>query len=215
MNEFGRPDDHIRSRAKLSCVRLPLRARLVGVLRARLGGSVADLPPEEVPAARERSGRIQAGPAGRAIVGRHDRRVVPSESIRETDHENLAVYLSLSVGEVESALELDPAKGVEQGGAARRLTEVPRAELPPRHDAGAPGPVDRAVTIVAPVAALVGTLALLAVFVFWGASNSSDALPYFAVPGVLFAVAALLAYRAWSRPWTKSAAAQRHGPPAR
>jgi hypothetical protein len=56
-------------------------------------------------------------------------------------------------------------------------------------------------------------LALLAVFVFWGASNSSDALPYFAVPGVLFCVAGLLGYRAWSQPWTRNAAAQRHRPP--
>ncbi len=61
-------------------VRLPLRTRLLGALRTTLGGSVADLPPAEVPAARERSGRIQAGPAGRAVVGRHDRRVVTEDA---------------------------------------------------------------------------------------------------------------------------------------
>jgi hypothetical protein len=66
------------------------------------------------------------------------------------------------------------------------------------------------VTLVAPLAALFGTLALLGVFTFWGASNSSDALPYFAVPGVLYAVAAFLGYRAWAHPWTRGAAAQRH-----
>ena len=63
------------------------------------------------------------------------------------------------------------------------------------------------------MAALFGTLALLAVFVFWGSSNSPAALPYFAVPGVLLGVAAFLGYRAWSRPWARSAAAQRHPPP--
>jgi hypothetical protein len=42
----------------------------------------------------------------------------------------------------------------------------------------------------------VGLLALLAVFIFWGGSNSSAALPYFAVPGVLFAVSGALGYRA-------------------
>ncbi|HEU5243620.1 MAG TPA: hypothetical protein VFU33_04400 [Gaiellaceae bacterium] len=42
----------------------------------------------------------------------------------------------------------------------------------------------------------VGLVALLAVFVFWGGTNSSEALPYFAVPGVLFALAALVGYRA-------------------
>ena len=60
-------------------VRLPLRTRLLGALRSTLGGSVADLLPDEVPAARERSGRIQTGPAGRVIVGRHDRRVVTED----------------------------------------------------------------------------------------------------------------------------------------
>lgn len=49
---------------------------------------------------------------------------------------------------------------------------------------------------VASLAWAVGLLALLAVFVFWGGSNSPAALPYFAVPGVLFAVAGVFGYRA-------------------
>lgn len=47
------------------------------------------------------------------------------------------------------------------------------------------------------LAGAVGLIALLAVFVFWGGDNSSDALPYFAVPGVLFALSAALGYRVW------------------
>ncbi|MCD2193926.1 alpha/beta hydrolase [Actinomycetospora endophytica] len=54
------------------------------MLRTRLAGSVADLPPEQVPAARERAGRIQAGPAGRVIVGSHDRRVVTEDTVVTT-----------------------------------------------------------------------------------------------------------------------------------
>jgi hypothetical protein len=172
-------------------------------------------PVGKVFAVLEHEGRRWLGIEREHLPRRHDRRVVPFQEIHETDHENLAVHLSLSTAEVDAALELDPGKGVEQGGAARRVTEVPRAELPPRHDAGAPGPVDRLVTFAGPISALFGTLALLGVFVFWGGTNSSDALPYFAVPGVLFALAALLGYRAWSRPWTRAAAAQRHAPPAR
>lgn len=57
--------------------------------------------------------------------------------------------------------------------------------------------VTRTAPIVASLAAVIGQLALLAVFVFWGASNSSDALPYFAVPGVLFALSAALGFRMW------------------
>ena len=52
-------------------------------------------------------------------------------------------------------------------------------------------------SLVSSLAAVIRLLALLAVFVFWGASNSSDALPYFAVPGGLFALSAALGYRAW------------------
>ena len=158
-------------------------------------------PAGKVFAVLEHEGRRWLGIEREHLPGRHDRRVVPFEAIRETDHENLAVHLALSGEEIEDAPALDPGKGVEQGGAARRITRVPQSELPPRRGPGAPGPVDRATILAAPLAALFGTLALLAVFVFWGASNSPAALPYFAVPGVLFGLAAFLGYRAWSRPW--------------
>jgi hypothetical protein len=52
---------------------------------------------------------------------------------------------------------------------------------------------------VASLASLLGLLALLAVFIFWGAGNSSAAVPYFAVPGVLFAVSAVFGYLALRR----------------
>ena len=51
--------------------------------------------------------------------------------------------------------------------------------------------------VVASLASVLGMLALLAVFIFWGAGNSTAALPYFAVPGVLFALSAVCAYRLW------------------
>lgn len=54
----------------------------------------------------------------------------------------------------------------------------------------------RAAPHVASLAAVIGLLALLAVFIFWGASNSSDVLPYFAVPGVLFALSVVFGYQA-------------------
>ena len=50
--------------------------------------------------------------------------------------------------------------------------------------------------VVASLASTIGMLALLAVFIFWGGSNSADALPYFAVPGALFALSAVFGYRA-------------------
>jgi len=56
--------------------------------------------------------------------------------------------------------------------------------------------VTRSADYVASLAGAIGLLSLLAVFIFWGASNSSDALPYFAVPGVLFVLSAAAGYRA-------------------
>jgi hypothetical protein len=142
----------------------------------------------------------------------HDRRAVPFDAIADVDHENLAVHLSLPREELDEALELDPSKGVEEGGAARRVVDVPPGEQPRRLGAGAAGPVDRGTVIGAPVLALFGTIALLGVFVFWGTSRSSSALPFFAVPGALFLAAGVLALRAWTRPFTRDAAAQRHPP---
>jgi hypothetical protein len=143
------------------------------------------------------------------LPGRHDRRVVPFESVRETDHENFAVHLSLSAQEIDDALELDPDRGVKHGGTARRITLPPADELPLVHDADEPGPVDSMGNLGAPIAAVLGLLSLLAVFVFWGADRRSAALPFLAVPGVLFALAVLLGYRMWTRRWTRSARPQR------
>lgn len=56
--------------------------------------------------------------------------------------------------------------------------------------------MDSAAAVVASLASAIGMIALLAVFVFWGGTNSSDALPYFAVPGVLFALSVVCGYRA-------------------
>lgn len=51
--------------------------------------------------------------------------------------------------------------------------------------------------IVSGLAGILGTLALLAVFIFWGAPAGGDpsALPYFAVVGGLLAVSAVLGVR--------------------
>jgi hypothetical protein len=166
-------------------------------------------PVGQVFAVLEHEGRRWLGVEREHLPGRHDRRVVPFEDIRETDHENLAVHLALSGEEVRDALELDPDRGVKHGGDAQRITLAPADELPLRHDADDPGPVDSLSYLAGPIVAAVGLLSLLAVFVFWTAGRSSAALPYFAVPGALFAVAALLGYRSWSRRWTHPAPRRR------
>jgi hypothetical protein len=172
-------------------------------------------PVGKVFAVLEHEGRRWLGIEREPLPMRHDRRALPFDAIEDLDHENLAVHLSLPADQLDDALELDPAKGVEQGGAARRIVEVPAGEQPPALDVGAAGPVDRGTALAAALVALIGLVALLAVFVFWGASSSSSALPYFAVPGALLLLAGVLALRAWARPWTPDAAAERHRPPRR
>jgi hypothetical protein len=56
--------------------------------------------------------------------------------------------------------------------------------------------VARFAPYVASLASVLGLLALLSVFIFWGAGNSSNVLPYFAVPAVLFVLAAVFGYQA-------------------
>jgi len=69
----------------------------------------------------------------------------------------------------------------------------------PARGSAVPGRAERIAGFAATVAALLGTLALFAVFVFWGGSNSSSALPYFAVPGALLLLSVVLGYWAWLR----------------
>jgi hypothetical protein len=155
-------------------------------------------PVGKVFAVLDHEGRRWLGIEREPLPALHDRRVVAFEAIGETDHEHLAIHLSLGADELDSALELDPWSGVEEGGEARRVTSVPPDELPPRQSPTARGPADQPGVLVAGIVGAFGMLALLAVFIFW--SSSSAALPYFAVPGVLFGTALFLGYRAWSQP---------------
>jgi hypothetical protein len=160
-------------------------------------------PVGRVFAVLEHEGSRWLGIEREPLPTRSDRRVVPFEAIAELDHENTAVHLTLEPGEIESALELDPGNGVEQGGEAQRVTRIRLLELPPRRDRQPRDPVDRGLALGAGLLALFGVLALWAVFVLWGSRNASTALPLLAVPGLLFGAAAFLGYRARSQPWLR------------
>lgn len=73
-------------------------------------------PVGRVLAVLEHEGRRWLGIEREPLPTRHDRRVVPFETIAEIDHENVAVHLTLEPSEIEEALELDPENGVERGG---------------------------------------------------------------------------------------------------
>jgi hypothetical protein len=101
------------------------------------------------------------------LPGWSDRRAVPFEAIGETDHDNHSVHLALPAEAIEHGLQLDPKAGIERGGTARRVTDVPAEQLPPRRAPSARAAVDSTPIVASQLPALVGVLALLAVFVFW------------------------------------------------
>ena len=172
-------------------------------------------PAGKVFAVLERDGECYLGIEREHLPLAHDRRAVPLDAVAGTDHENLALHLSLSAEELDRALELDPGRGVEQGGDATRISDVPRAAVPPPRDAGAPGPVDRPQIVVAPLILICGLVTLLGAIALYGANPSTGRVYYFAIPVAFFVVSGIVAYRAWSLPWQREAAARRRHPPRR
>lgn len=172
-------------------------------------------PAGKVFAVLEREGRRWLGVERDHLPLRHDRRAVPFDAVRELDHENLAVHLALDAAGIDVALELDPERGSVDGGDARRLVVPPPGETPPRRDTGAPGPVDRPRSVVAPLLLICGALSLMGAMALYGADPSTIRLVWFAVPAAFFVLAGVTGYRAWALPWQRSAAAPTYRPPRR
>lgn len=158
-------------------------------------------PAGKVFAVLDHGGRRYLGIEREHLPLRHDRRAVPFEAVRDVDHEHLAVHLSLSGGALDEALELDPGRGVEQGGEARRVAETPPGETPPARDAGAPGPVDRPEVIVSAILLLCSVMTLFGAIALYNAKPDPIRIVWFAIPIVLLLASLAVAYRAWSTPW--------------
>ena len=132
---------------------------------------------------------------------RHDVRAVPWADVAGVDHDSLTVRLQLSEAAVADALELDPAKGVEDGDAdARRVTELPPELRRPGPTGDAAGPVDRAAIGGALGLGAAGLLALLSVVLVAQAVDGSWKFALFAVPALLLAAAGIVAYRVYRDP---------------
>ncbi len=138
----------------------------------------------------------------------HDRRAVPWDDVAELDHASLAVRLRLSAAELERALRLDPALAVEPDASsgesrssAKRVTELPPDSGPQVAAPESARPADRSLLYAATVGA--GLLAVLGMLgaVALVTAGSGDLIPFFLVPIVLGAVALLLGYRLWRRPY--------------
>ncbi|HET7568087.1 MAG TPA: hypothetical protein VFJ91_08865 [Gaiellaceae bacterium] len=152
----------------------------------------------------EHAGRRWLGIEREPWPVRHDRRAVLYEKIVEVDHENHAVHLSLDARELDESLELPAEKGVEQGGSARRVVDVPPDAMPRARDAGEPGPVDRPRVVVAPMLLISGTLTLMGAIALFGANPSPARLAWFAIPVAFFVLAAAVGLRSWALPWRRA-----------
>jgi hypothetical protein len=132
------------------------------------------------------------------------RRAVHWGAIERVDHDAVAVWLNLDTAGFErQALELDPARAVEQGEGdadARRVT-LPEAGSVPDAVAGNRGPVDRTTWAKAfAVFALMGFSVLVAAVVVYFTGDNTWAL-LFLLPALLAVAAATLGYRAYRQPY--------------
>jgi hypothetical protein len=136
-----------------------------------------------------------------------DRRVLPWRDVEQVDHDALAVWLRLDERAfLDGALELDPARAVEEGDAeARRLREAPPDGVPSARTLGG-GPVDRPTTGLAILCAGLAAFSILVVAVIVTATESASALLFAVVPAVLAALALVLGYRAYRSPYARRGA---------
>jgi hypothetical protein len=135
----------------------------------------------------------------------HDVRVVPWTEVERVEHDALAVRLRIGEDAVAQAMELDPAKGVEDGDAdAIRVTELPAELRRPSEPGETSGPVDRPTYVAAIALGALGLLALLAVVIILTAEDDPGWVPVlFAVPAVLFVAAGVAAYRVFRAPYER------------
>jgi hypothetical protein len=134
---------------------------------------------------------------------RRERRAARWEDIETVDHDTLTVRLRLRERDLAEALELDPGKEVENGDAdAVRVTQLPPAltlsATPADH-----GPTDRASYAGAVALFAAGLLALLAIFLAAAGTDFSWEFALFAIPAVLMAAAAVVAYRNFRQPYER------------
>jgi hypothetical protein len=135
----------------------------------------------------------------------HDVRVVPWSDVERVEHDALTVRLRIGEDAVAQAMELDPAKGVEDGDAdAVRVTELPPELRRPSEPGETTGPVDRPTYVAAIALAALGLLALVAVVITVSAEDAPGWVPVLlVVPALLLLAAGVAAYRVFRAPYER------------
>lgn len=134
----------------------------------------------------------------------HDLRAVPWEEAERVDHDSLALRLRLDQDELERALELDPAKGVEDGEAeAQRVTDLPPGLRQPSLPGSEAGPVDRPTYVAAISFFAIGLLAALGLALVITAVQEAWLAALGVIPALFFIAAGVSAYRALRSPYQR------------
>lgn len=134
----------------------------------------------------------------------HDLRAVPWEEVETVDHDSLALTLRVDQDELERALELDPAKAVEDGDAdAQRVTELPPGLRQPSLPGSEAGPVDRPTYVAAISFFAIGLLAALGLALVVTAVQEAWLAALAVIPALFFIASAFSAYRAWRSPYQR------------
>jgi hypothetical protein len=129
-----------------------------------------------------------------------ERRAARWEDIVEIDHDTLTVTLHIRL---DDALEVDPAKEIEDGDAeAVRVTDLPPSLTTPAVPER--GPTDRPTYAGAIILFALGLIGLLALALAASVDEFSWEFVLFIVPVILIAAAGLAAYRAWREPYERS-----------
>jgi hypothetical protein len=128
-----------------------------------------------------------------------ERRAARWEDVAEIDHETLTITLRTGLDE---ALELDPAREVEDGNAeAVRVTRLPRGLAVPAVPER--GPTDRPTYAGGIVLFAVGLVGLLVLALAASTAEFTWEFALFAIPILLIVAAAAVLYRAWREPYER------------
>jgi hypothetical protein len=127
-------------------------------------------------------------------------RAVPWDEIAEIDHDSLTVRLLARADELHRYPVLDADRAIEGGEAeAVRVMDVPE-EQPRTVSPDEPGPIDRPSYLAALVTGLLGAFTALLAVVVITVTDGAWRFAVLAVPALLIALSAVLAYRFFRRP---------------
>lgn len=143
---------------------------------------------------------VAAAPSGVALARRLV--AIPWQAIDRIDHDELTIH----VRALDSAVELDPGRAVENEPAdARRVPGLPPGVAPAQATGDVAGPRDRLPLFLGIGAAALGFLSLAGVLALLTGTDDDWRFALLVLPAVLFAVAIVLTARAWRRPYAPAA----------